>query len=322
MNKETEFENDFAGGRELLFEVTASSARGRLDLWLAKQCNELSRVRIQQLIKDGCITIAGRAVKTTATPRAGDVVRMIIPAPISAIPLPENIPLDILYEDSDCIVINKFAGLVVHPAPGHPSGTLVNALLFHCKDLGGVGGIERPGIVHRLDKDTSGVMVAAKSDAAMAGFAKLFQNGGMCKEYLTIVHGRPLKEAGMLTGLIGRDPSNRKKMALVKMNGKDAVTYYRVKEQMESTTLIHCRIETGRTHQIRVHMQSINCSVIGDQLYGRPAADKKLPHFPSRQMLHAHRLSFQHPILKSKLSFEAPLPDDFSSFLIHEDTVS
>ena len=317
MDNKTEFGNDSTGGRELFFEVTAFNAKGRLDLWLAKQCDELSRVRIQQLIKDGCITIAGRAVKATATPRAGDVVRVIIPAPLSAIPLPENIPLDVLYEDSDCIVINKPAGLVVHPAPGHPCGTLVNALLFHCKDLGGVGGVERPGIVHRLDKDTSGVMVAVKNDVAMAGFVKLFQTGGMDKEYLAIVHGRPLKEAGMLTGLIGRDPSNRKKMALVKMNGKDAVTYYKVEEPMESTTLIHCRIETGRTHQIRVHMRSINCPVIGDQLYGRPMADKKLPHFPSRQMLHAHRLSFQHPVLKSKLSFEAPLPDDFSSFLNH-----
>ena len=315
MNNKKELKNDSIGARDLFFEVTASNAKGRLDLWLAKQCDELSRARIQQLIKEGCVTIAGRSVKATATPRADDIVRVLIPAPISAVPLPENITLDLLYEDSDCIVINKSAGLVVHPAPGHPCGTLVNALLFHCKDLGGVGGVERPGIVHRLDKDTSGVMVVAKNDAAMAGFVKLFQAGGMNKEYLAIVHGRPLKDSGVVTGLIGRDPSNRKKMALVVMNGKDAVTHYRVEKHMGSTTLIHCRIETGRTHQIRVHLRSIGSSVIGDQLYGRLSADKKLPHFPGRQMLHARRLSFKHPISKSELSFEAPLPEDFRSFL-------
>jgi len=315
-NKPIKFEKILSdGSRELLLRVPASGVKGRMDAWIAKQCAELSRVRIQQLIKEGGVTIADQSVKATTTPKANDVVRIVIPPPVSAIPEPENIALDVLYEDSDCIVLNKPAGLVVHPAPGHSDGTLVNALLFHCKDLGGIGGVERPGIVHRLDKDTSGVMVAVKNDVAMAGFVSLFQTGGMKKEYLAVVHGRPIRNSGVLTGIIGRDPTNRKRMALVPINGKDAVTYYRVQDTMASTSLIHCRIETGRTHQIRVHMKSIGCPVIGDQLYGSRSADKKLPYFPARQMLHARCLSFQHPLTKKELSFEAPLPDDFKVFL-------
>ncbi|MDA3926655.1 MAG: RluA family pseudouridine synthase [Kiritimatiellae bacterium] len=313
-NNETDLDAGATDSSCLTFTVSESGAKGRLDAWLAKRCPELSRVRIQQLIKEGCVTIADRSVKATTTPKPDDVIRVVIPAPTSAIPQPEDIPLDVLYEDSDCIVINKQAGLVVHPAPGHPTGTLVNALLFHCSDLGGVGGVERPGIVHRLDKDTSGVMVVVKNDASMSGFVNLFKTDGIRKEYLAIVHGEPENDKGLLTGIIGRDPSNRKKMAMVEMNGKDAITHYRVMAKMGATTLMHCRIETGRTHQIRVHMGSIGCPVIGDRLYGRLSADKKLPDFPARQMLHARRLSFQHPLTKQKLCIVAPLPADFKSF--------
>lgn len=317
-NCESRFGIDFQGveERELHLQVPLAGVHGRLDAWLATQCGEFSRARIQKLIKDRRITIDGKVVKASATPEPGTVVTVVIPALLPAIPQPEDIPLDVLYEDSDCIVLNKPPGLVVHPAPGHACGTLVNALLFHCKDLTGVGGVLRSGIVHRLDKDTSGVMVAVKNDLAMAGFIKLFQSGGMRKEYLAIVHGHPLKELGTLGGLIGRDPANRKKMAVVRVNGKDAITHYKVEKQMENTTLVHCRIETGRTHQIRVHMKSIGCPIIGDALYGQHSADKKLPHWPGRQMLHARLLAFKHPMSNVELSFEAPLPEDFKSFLV------
>ena len=298
--------------RLLTFTVPDSGVKGRLDAWLAGVCPETSRSRIQQLIAEGMVTSQGRRVKANAKPKAGEVYAVAIPPPAPAVPEPEEMPLDVLYEDSDCIVINKPAGLVVHPAPGHCRGTLVNALLWHCRDLAGVGGVERPGIVHRLDKDTSGVMVAAKNDRAMSGLVRLFQNGGMCKEYLALVHGCPEPESGVVSGMIGRDPSNRKRMAVVRVNGKDALTRYRVERRVGEITLVHCRIETGRTHQIRVHLKSIGVPVIGDPLYGRPAADRKLAVRPARQMLHAWRLSFQHPVSGRELSLEAPIPEDFS----------
>jgi len=290
-------------------------ASGRLDAWLAAQAPELSRARIQALIKDGRVTCGGAAVKANAKPKPGQVIEIVVPAPVPAVPEPEDIPLDILYEDSDCLVLNKPAGLVVHPAPGHASGTLVNALLHHCRDLGGVGGVERPGIVHRLDKDTSGLMVVAKNDAAMAGFVRLFQTGGITKEYLTLVHGAPTKPAGTVSTLIGRHPEHRKKMAVVKRNGKQAVTHYTVERRIGEVALVRCRIETGRTHQIRVHMQSLGCPVIGDALYGRPAADKRLTPVPARQMLHAAHLVFAHPVTGAAMDFTAPLPDDFKAQL-------
>jgi 23S rRNA pseudouridine1911/1915/1917 synthase len=191
----------------------------------------------------------------------------------------------------------------------------VNALLHHCHDLGGVGGVERPGIVHRLDKDTSGLMVVAKNDAAMAGLVRLFQTGGIAKEYLALVHGAPPKPCGTVSTLIGRHPAERKRMAVVTRNGKQAVTHYAVERKVGVLTLMRCRIETGRTHQIRVHMQSLGCPVAGDAVYGRPAADRRLPHAPARQMLHAARLSFAHPVTGEALAFEAPLPADFAACL-------
>lgn len=295
----------------LLTLIVPEGAEGRLDAWLAANAEGLSRARLQALIKEGRVTCEGAAVKANARPRPGQIIEVSVPAPVSAAPEPEEIPLDVLYEDGDCLVLNKPAGLVVHPAPGHASGTLVNALLHHCRDLGGVGGVERPGIVHRLDKDTSGLMVVAKNDAAMAGFVRLFQTGGITKEYLTLVHGVPPKPSGTVSTLIGRHPENRKKMAVVKRNGKQAVTHYAVERRLGEITLVRCRIETGRTHQIRVHMQSLGCPVVGDALYGRPAADKRLPHVPGRQMLHAARLSFAHPVTGTAMAFEAPLPEDF-----------
>jgi 23S rRNA pseudouridine1911/1915/1917 synthase len=307
---------DSAGSREtLLAFAVPPEVSGRLDAWLAAQAPLLSRSRIQALIKEGRVTCGGAAVKADAKPETGRVVEIRVPAPVPAVPQPEDIPLDIVCEDGDLLVLNKPAGLVVHPAPGHAAGTLVNALLHHCSDLGGVGGVERPGIVHRLDKDTSGLMVVAKNDAAMAGFVRLFQTGGITKEYLAVVHGAPPQPEGTVSGLIGRHPVERKRMAVVRDNGKWAVTHYAVERRLGDASLVRCRIETGRTHQIRVHMQALGCPLAGDALYGRPAADKRLPLVPVRQMLHASRLAFAHPVTGAALAFTAPLPGDFSAVL-------
>lgn len=316
---EDSFDDETLAEEEALDVLTLSvpeGAFGRLDAWLAAQVLDLSRARIQTLIKEGRVTCGGVPVKADAKPKSGQVIELVVPAPVSAIPEPEDIPLDILYEDGDCLVLNKPAGLVVHPAPGHASGTLVNALLHHCRDLGGIGGVERPGIVHRLDKDTSGLMVVAKNDVAMAGFVRLFRTGGIGKEYLTLVHGVPPKPAGTVRSLIGRHPEHRKKMAVVARNGKEAVTHYTVERRLGDITLVRCRIETGRTHQIRVHMQSLGCPVVGDTLYGKSASDKRLPHLPARQLLHAERLTFAHPVSGAPMDFVAPLPEDFLSFLL------
>ena len=290
-------------------------AEGRLDAWLTTEVPELSRARIQALMKEGHITCDGVSVKPNDRPRAGKIIHIRLPIPISAIPQPEAIPLSVIYEDTDILVINKQAGLVVHPAPGHLTGTLVNALLHHCKDLAGIGGVERPGIVHRLDKDTSGLMVVAKNDAAMAGFVRLFQTGGIIKSYLALVHGRPLKEKGVVQNLIGRHPVDRKKMSTVTLNGKLATTHYCVERKFKNASLLRCRIETGRTHQIRVHLHSLGCPVMGYALYGRPSADKQIPIIPQRQMLHAAQLSFSHPTTGVALVFESTLPEDFSAIL-------
>lgn len=281
----------------------------RLDIWLAAVCPDLSRARIQALIKSGRITWNDQSVKPNAKPKSG-VVRIMIPPPISAIPEPQDIPLDIIYEDPHFLVLNKPAGLVVHPAPGHPDGTLVNALLFHCGDLRGIGGVERPGIVHRLDKDTSGLLVVAKSDAAMAGFVRLFKSRGVCREYLAWVCGKPPKASGTVRNLIGRHPIHRQKMAVVETNGKLAITHYQIEKEVGDYTLVRCRIETGRTHQVRVHMQFLGCPIVGDPVYGRRTADQKLNPRPSRQLLHAEHLSFPHPITHLPMDFHAPLPPD------------
>lgn len=307
-------EADDACGTVLMFTVPEGAA-GRLDAWLAVQAEGISRARLQALIKAGFVTCGGVAVKANDKIRPGQVFDVIVPLPVPAEPLPEDIPLDIVYEDGDLLVLNKPAGLVVHPAPGHAAGTLVNALLWHCRDLGGVGGVERPGIVHRLDKDTSGLMVVAKHDAAMAGLVRLFQSNGMAKQYLALVHGAPTKAAGSVCSLIGRHPAHRKKMAVVQRNGKQAVTHYAVEQFLGKVTLMRCRIETGRTHQIRIHMHSLGCPIAGDAIYGRPAADKLLPVVPLRQMLHAVRLAFKHPLNGAEMAFEVPLPDDFKAVL-------
>ena len=292
----------------------------RLDKAILTTYPDFSRSRIEGLVKAGFVTVNG-AVAEKAGMKVSDDDEIVveIPPPVPAIPEPEAIPLDVVYEDDDMLVVNKTPGMVVHPAPGHFTGTLVNALLHHCPNLSGIGGVARPGIVHRLDQDTSGLIVVAKSQAAMDGLVKAFaSHKSIEKTYLTIVHGRPRLDAGRIENLIGRHPVDRKRMAIVERNGKLAITNWKVEVRKiaTSTSLIECRIETGRTHQIRVHMASLGCPVIGDKVYGKGALDKQLDPVPQRQMLHAWKLVLWHPVRNEKMSFEAPIPADMRPYLI------
>ena len=287
----------------------------RLDTLLASRHPELSRARIEGLIKAGHVTVNGaQAAKAGQKVDESDDIVLVVPPPVPAIPSPEPIPLSVIYEDDDIIAVDKPAGLVVHPAPGHFTGTLVNALLHHCPSLAGIGGVARPGIVHRLDQDTSGVMVAAKTQRAMDVLAKEFaSHANMEKTYLAVVHGTPIPNEGRIENLIGRSPYDRKKMAIVERNGKTAVTRWKLlaHDPSKGLSLVRCDIETGRTHQIRVHLASIGTPVAGDAVYGRPRLDKRLADPPKRQLLHAWRLSLKHPVTRAPLTFEAPIPQDF-----------
>lgn len=293
----------------------------RLDKILLDRNPDFSRSRIEGLIKGGFVKVnsvvaekAGMKVAET------DVIEMEIPPPVPATPEPEDIPLDVVYEDSDMLVVNKAPGMVVHPAPGHFTGTLVNALLYHCPDLSGIGGVARPGIVHRLDQDTSGLIVVAKSQKAMENLVKAFaSHKHIEKTYIAVCHGRPRLDSGRIENLIGRHPVDRKRMAIVQRNGKSAITNWKVlstpsESREKGYSLIECRIETGRTHQIRVHMASLGTPVIGDKQYGKQALDKRLPVVPARQMLHAWRLSLWHPVESRQMTFTAPIPTDMSVY--------
>ncbi len=286
----------------------------RLDLWLAAQRPAHSRARWQELIRTGDVRVNGRTRKPHGLLREGDRVSWTIPAPRIAKPQPEDIPLDILYEDDDLIVLNKPAGLVVHPAPGHDSGTLVNALLNHCNNLPGIGGERRPGIVHRLDRDTSGVLVAAKSELAMRKLAAQFKRRQVRKEYVALAWGAPRPPRGTIDTLVGRSPYNRKKMSARPQTGRRAVTHYDTEQAFGEVSLLRLRIETGRTHQIRVHLAHIGHPVVGDTQYGR-ARKTERPVPATRQMLHAERLAFAHPRTGAALEFSAPLPEDMRGLL-------
>ena len=288
----------------------------RLDKVLTARYPDFSRSRIEGLVKAGYVTVNG-----TVAPKAGmkvaetDEIEVEIPPPVPAVPEPEDLPLDILYEDDDLIVINKQPGLVVHPAPGHFTGTLVNALLFHCPNLSGIGGVARPGIVHRLDQYTSGALVAAKSQPAMDALVRAFaSHRDIEKTYLAVCHSRPRLDAGRIENLIGRHPVDRKKMAIVERNGKKAVTNYRVLRSVAGLSTVECRIETGRTHQIRVHLASLGCPIVGDPVYGKSALDRKLVPAPSRQLLHAWKLTLYHPTAGRQMTFTAPLPADMAGY--------
>lgn len=268
----------------------------RIDRWLAAQLPGLTRARIQALIEAGFITTGADRrpiVKVSAKPTRGMRFTVCLPPPEPVEPQPEAIPLEVIFEDEHIIAVNKPPGLVVHPSPGHSSGTLVNALLHHCKHLGGINGALRPGIVHRLDRETSGVLIAAKTDAAMQGLTRAFHDHTLTKEYRAIVHGVPNPASGRLETLIGRHPTHRQKMANVERNGKRAVTNYRLLRAFQMparVSHVKCIIETGRTHQIRVHLSAIGNPILGDGIYGSSSRDKALAPTPSRHLLHAFRL--------------------------------
>ncbi len=302
-------------GQTLCFEAGRNDIGLRLDVWLSRCVPQLSRSRIQQLIEDGCVTLAGGAAAASRKIIAGQTAQVEIPPPRPATPMAEDLPIHILYEDRDLIVINKPAGLVVHPAAGHPTGTLVNALLHHCEDLQGIGGELRPGIVHRLDKDTSGCMVAAKNEPAMNALVEQFKAGTVRKEYAAVVYGVPRVKAQRIETLIGRSGQDRKKMSSAPAHGRKAVTHYTVEEVFQGFARIRVIIETGRTHQIRVHMAHIGHPVVADAQYAGRHLRQALPIPVPRQMLHAHTLSFQHPSTGRSRQFEAPIPDDMAALL-------
>ncbi len=285
----------------------------RLDRFIASRLEKMSRARIQSLIKDGHITLNGCAAKPGRLLVAGDLISVIIPDPVTADAQPENIPLEVLHEDEHIIVINKPHGLVVHPAAGNPSGTLVNALLHHCKSLSGIGGVQRPGIVHRLDKDTSGCLVAAKSDTAHHCLCESFAERKVTKIYLAVVNGRPPSSQGRIENNIARNPNDRQKMAIVMPpRGKSAVTEYSVRCPRGDASLVECRIFTGRTHQIRVHMKSLGTPILGDPIYARPSRQKVTA---PRLMLHAWKLGFPHPVNDEPLLFESSPPPEFKPWI-------
>ena len=300
------------------FEVTAENGAGeRLDRYLQKQVPDLSRARLQDLIKAGDVQLNGRTSKPSAELRSGDQVTLEIPAPQEVAVEAQDIPLDVLYEDSDILVLNKSSGLVVHPAAGNPDGTLVNALLHYCDDLSGIGGELRPGIVHRLDKETSGCMVVAKHDRAHVALTDAFANRRIRKIYIAAVNGVPKEQGGRIENMIGRHPVDRKRMAvLMDGSGKNAITEWRLAGEHKGCGLILCRLLTGRTHQIRVHMRDIlQCPILGDSLYGHPPRQKVKT---SRLLLHAWKLAFDHPLTNIPMAFEAPIPGDFSAWLPFE----
>ena len=306
------------------FTVPRAEDRARLDRLLADHVPALSRSRLKNLIETGRVSIAGATITEPGyRVKPGQAVTLVIPPPVDETPRAQAIPLQIAYEDEDLIVVEKPAGLVVHPAPGNPDRTLVNALLAHCgASLSGIGGVRRPGIVHRLDKDTSGLMVAAKHDAAHRGLSAQFATRRLSRTYRAVVWGVPRPAEGRIEGAIGRDVRNRKRMAVRRSGGKPAVTRYRVLQSSAALwSLVECRLETGRTHQIRVHMAHLGHPLMGDALYGgarRRRLDEHtrtaLAHCP-RQALHAAALGFVHPVSGAELAFESPLPADMRALI-------
>lgn len=294
------------------FVVTEDMEEERIDKYLNLLMDSLSRSYIQKLLSEGSITVNERAVKANYRIKAEDKIRLCLPPAVTPNIEPENIPLSVLYEDSDVIVVNKPKGMVVHPAAGHYSATLVNALLFHCAgQLSGINGILRPGIVHRIDKDTTGSVIACKNDAAHAAIAKQLKEHSIVRRYHAIVNGVLKEEEGTIQTLIGRAANDRKKMSVVTSGGKEAVTHYKVLKRFEKYTYVECVLETGRTHQIRVHMAHINHPLLGDDTYGGKSASFHL----QGQTLHAKILGFHHPSSGEYIETDAPLPEYFLKLL-------
>ncbi len=306
----------------LTFRVNDPDHTKRLDVFLAEKEARLSRSRVKRLIEQGYVTVSNKEAKPGMRLKENDIVSLTVPDPQRLEVQSEGIPLQILYEDAHLIVVDKPAGMVVHPGAGNPSGTLVNALLHHCPDLSGIGGVLRPGIVHRIDKDTSGILVVAKSDAAHRGLAEQFKAHTPERKYLGIVFGR-IADAGRVEAVIGRHPADRQKMSTRPRRGRDARTHFRTLEHFRNFTLAEFRLETGRTHQIRVHLSSIGHPLLGDPLYGGRRGISSLPLVSlrralqglKRQALHAAALGFVHPVTGERLLFTSPLPEDMAEVL-------
>ena len=296
---------------EKLF-FTIEKGGERIDKYLSEQLEDMTRSHNQKLIKEYMVRVNGMAVKSNFKLSASDQIEVEIPELKEPDILPENIPLDILYEDQDILVVNKPKGMVVHPAPGHYTGTLVNAIMYHCKDnLSGINGVMRPGIVHRIDMDTTGSLLICKNDRAHQALAEQLKEHSITRKYHAIVHGRLKEDEGTIDKPIGRHPIDRKKMSVHCTNGREAITHYRVLKRFQQFTYIECQLETGRTHQIRVHMSSIGHPILGDQVYG-PA---KCPYKLQGQTLHAKVLGITHPTTGEYMEFDAPLPDYFQGLL-------
>jgi 23S rRNA pseudouridine1911/1915/1917 synthase len=290
----------------------------RIDHFVPAQLGEMTRNAVQRLCEEGHVTVNGLSLSKNYRMKAGDRVEIIIPPPKQAEPLPQNIPLNILYEDGDLLVVEKPKGMVVHPAAGNDEGTLVNALLYHCGDsLSGVGGVVRPGIVHRIDKDTSGLLVVAKNDRTHRALSDLMRVHDFKRQYHAVVYGRVKEESGTVRAPIGRHPVDRKRMCVTERNSRDAATHYRVQEYLDGFTYLLLELETGRTHQIRVHMAHIGHPVAGDPVYG----PKKVITSLAGQCLHAGLLGFVHPTSGAYVEFESPLPPYFVDFLRQHKTI-
>lgn len=288
----------------------AEDAGTRADVFLAAKLG-VSRSNMQKLLEDGRVKRGEKIIKANYKVRAGEMFVVDIPEPEPIEAVPENIQLDIIYEDDDVVVLNKARGMVVHPAPGNYTGTLVNALLYHCSNLSGINSAIRPGIVHRLDKDTSGIMIVAKNDAAHISLSQQIQSKTAVRTYLAVVRGNIKTDSGTIETQIARDKTDRKKMAVVKEGGRDAITDYEVLERFGKYTLVRCKLRTGRTHQIRVHMEYLGYPLVGDPKY----SPMKTPFGIKGQALHSHTLEFTHPRTGERMKFEAPLPEDMHKII-------
>ncbi|MEE3234842.1 MAG: RluA family pseudouridine synthase [Candidatus Latescibacterota bacterium] len=300
--------------------VVEVEANQRLDLFLRSHLTEFSRSRIQDLVKNGNVLVNGNVARQAYSVQVGDKIELEVPEPVDLMSVPQNLPLNIVFEDQDLLIVNKTAGMVVHPAPGSKDGTLVNALLHYCKDLSGINGVLRPGIVHRLDKDTTGLMVVAKNDAAHRSLAKQLENRIIQRQYTALVWGVVSHDKGTVNAPLDRNSRNRKKMGVLS-GGRSARTHYYVEDRFPFTTLLKLKLDTGRTHQIRAHMEHLGHPVFGDPVYaGRSQVSGIRPDMQrqarwglsliNRQALHAHAISFKHPLTNCMVSFEAQLPQD------------
>lgn len=313
MYEDTNKDNQFADVEEAQIEWTVDDhfVKERIDKFVKEHIqDDVSRTQIQLWIQNGSITVNNAVVKGNYKVAQGDVIRLIMPQPEFVEITPEQIPLDVYFEDQDVIVVNKKRGMVVHPAPGHSSGTLVNALMHHCKDLSGINGELRPGIVHRIDKDTSGLIMAAKNDKAHASLAAQLKEHSVTRKYIALVHGNLSHDHGTVDAPIGRDTHDRKMYTVTERNSKHAVTHFQVIERFGDYTLLELKLETGRTHQIRVHMKFIGHPLVGDPLYGRSKGLKM-----DGQALHAAVLGFVHPSIEQYMEFSSTLPEDMEALL-------